>query len=418
VAIRDELIAPGDAYFNFRNTGSVRALALLLVRAARFGLHDAAAITSESPVVSCREYLPTAELCGDLVSGNSWISAFFGSGEDSADGKVICWGRSGTVHIVFLTSGFLDSAEIGIFFNGEAVGQTQSLESLEQDIVNGGFDTTEVEDARTILLLRRLPVITDEVQYMSSGEVNPKLLNIFSDKLEEKLIRCGVNAVRERLDELTNRELAYHLSQDTRIEILPRDIWQISFEFEVINAGFLPLSRRTHQFWFEYPQKEIQFKIEDSAGRPLDYQVVKSTEKYREILLGLPRALEALERFKYKITYQVKGIVERDSFYYLSPRTLTKKLGLTVSRLDGRRFENPKVTVESDGGFMKDTVPDLEIQSEETIETISWSQQSPKPGELYRTLWTNSELVQVPIIKKGKLLLLSSRREENISSKR
>lgn len=168
----------------------------------------------------------------------------------------------------------------------------------------------------------------EEMKHTISAEVSANILDIFAKKLEEKLIRHGIGAVRDRLENLTKKELAYHLSQHTEVELLANNEWKIAFEFEVINAGFIPISTRLHNYWFEYPQGQVDFAIYGEDGMPIEYSVVKSSEKYRQICLKLPTVLNALDRFKYKISYQVKSIVEQDSFYYLCPKTLTKKLSL------------------------------------------------------------------------------------------
>ena len=132
-------------------------------------------------------------------------------------------------------------------------------------------------------------------------------------------------------------------------------------------------------------------------GNKINYTVVKSSEKYREIILDLPRALGPLDRIKYRITYQVNGTPEQNNLYYLSPRTITKNLSLTIKGYEGYEFSNARVAVETEGGFHKDNPPEMSVKKENGIEMMSAKKEVSnvpiKKGKAPYTLLTGSQVL-------------------------
>ena len=389
VSVLSDKSKSGQAYFTFNASPAVAALGLLLVRAAKI---DSTIRTFSIPIISGKEQSLATELAGSLKRYTNWLVDLFGIAECYSLPEIFHCGQSDGMTFVILSDTFLKSTTFTVFLNSSSVSSPSVLSEIETGILNQTSAHLDGIKPKGLNIIPLHPsVATDEVRYASSGEVSPKILEIFSKKLEEQLIKNGVDVVRNRLEELTKRELAYHISQHTEIDLVndSRD-WKISFEFEVINSGYLPISKRTHQYWFEQPQEDIEFHIHDDTGSRINYSLIKSGERYREICLELPRALNALERTKYKVSFQVKGTPKQNCFYYLSPRTATKQLSLTIKGYEGYKFASPRVAIETEGGFHKDQIPALSVTEENGVEILSWSQNAPRPGELYRTFWSNA----------------------------
>lgn len=380
----------GQAYFTFNASPAVTALGLLFVRAAKI---KSTKRSYSIPIISGNEHSLATELAQSLKHNASWLMDLFGTTERDSLLEIFHCGHAESIISVILSPSFFKSTTLSIILNNSSVSSSSTLSEIERGISAQARDSQGHARLKGSSIIPLHPsVITDEIRHLSSGEVSPKILEIFSKKLEERIVKSGVDVARNRLDELTKREIAYHLSQHTQIELVNenRD-WKISHEFEVINSGYLPISKRTHQYWFEQPQGDIEFDIWDDTGSRINYSVVKSSEQYREICLELPRALGALERLKYRVSCQVKGTPKQENFYYLSPRTVTKNLSLSIKGYEGYKFENPRVAIETEGGFHKDDSPTPSLIEENGIETLHWTQLSPKPGELYRTFWKNHD---------------------------
>ena len=400
---------PSEAYSRFTDSHQIKSFALLLVRASIEKLIET---RSPFPIILGAVNSPAEKLYSGLQEKRGCLNRLLWDlfEDPKAQADIFHSLISDNLYLVTLADVFIDSTEIAVIKDEKAVTAHSELVELERKILNTHFNADEKSPSlRRSQLSLVSSEVTDEMKHTLTAETPSKIIELFSSGLEEVLIKNRVDKLKKQLDGLTKNELAYHISQHTEIDLVneSRD-WRISFEFELMNASFVPITKRTHQYWFEQPQAEINFKVEDTSGHPIKFSVVKSSEKYREIVLELPKVLNALERLKYRVSYQVKGIPKQDSFYYLSPRTVTKELSLTIKAFEGYSFTNYIVSVETESGHVKDTAPGLAVTKENGIETLRWSQTSPKPGELFRTFWSDSNFGKVIDVAERKRMITSS----------
>jgi hypothetical protein len=240
---------------------------------------------------------------------------------------------------------------------------------------------------------------------------SPALLRLISEQLGKRFSVPQVQHLVSTFEDMATRELPVHLEQQTEIRLLNSfGDAEIRFRYKVANAGFLPLLTRTHQYWFEQPQGAVSFYCIGEKGVPFDFQIVRSAANYRELEISFPKALQALEQTTYEIGYIVTGNTRSHRFYYLSPRTLTKRIGLTVIGPHDFNFKNAYVTHESSDGFLRDDPPTITHADEGELQRIAWRCTGPKVGDLFRTFWCDHDVSQEqPVTGDGDTRRMSER---------
>jgi len=186
-----------------------------------------------------------------------------------------------------------------------------------------------------------------------------------------------------------NSDLWIHLSQHTEVSIKnDQGDARIKFNFDAVNVSLNAVSSRTHRFWFERPQPSISFKVSDQRRIELGVESLTASPHFYEIRVLFPRPLQPLETIKYEISFDAKKAFQDHRFYFVSARTITNRLGLSVVGADLSRFGEAYILNESHDGFLKDNAPVLSISHEGSRQRLHWEVLSPEPGDVFKTFWS------------------------------
>ena len=384
IAVRPETEEISEAFLSLDNDRVGLAIGRLLVCTSRLAKsrERIAAVVGEAAEI----------LQGELTSPESSLSKLFGQFKDSC--RVFRMGACDSQSIVTVDQNFQSTMVTSFFVDGERIVGEAELYRLENRI-SSAFDGLCATGRLFIAgSTRAHRSVTDEVRHLSAGTLSPKLVELFGSHSDTKFGDESVVTIARQLDDLTKKELCYNLLQGTVIELLEgSNGWRTTFTFEILNASFVPITSRFHQFWFETSQLDVEFSVTDGLGNPLEFALPKSGNNYREIFVHLPEPVGPMGRSKYAISFVTEGSDSPNYFYSVSPRTITKKLSFEVRGYPGFQFGEQRVEVEDSSGHIKDLAPEIQLRIEEVREVISWFQDNPRPGDLFRTSWVDKNFV-------------------------
>ncbi len=273
--------------------------------------------------------------------------------------------------VLLLESSFTCNTTVSITVDGCDIAQANDLLKLEEQIKEA---------------------FRKAVDHSSQGN----LVSLFEHHLDERT--DGITEIKKQLAELTTKEVVFHLSQHVGLQLYAgTNDWQVTWEVELQNGSFVPITTRTRWFWFDVPQENVDFQIRDSTGQKMEYSVVSESSNYRELLIHLPRPLAPFERIKYSVSYVCHYLEGETASYSLCAETITKKLSLTVKGHEGFVFDKTFAVHESKSGESEDKSSSIVISKDNGIETLHWSEHNPKQGEMYRVNWSDANYVPVKV---------------------
>lgn len=125
----------------------------------------------------------------------------------------------------------------------------------------------------------------------------------------------------------------------------------------------------------------------DADHQKLKVEDIVSVPTRKEIRVHFPRPLEAADRLKYRVQFEVKnGFV--GNYYDITARTITRRITFSLFSPKNMGFSSHGVEQESADGFTNNTPPLVSRSLENGKEKLFWQHRSPKPGDQFRTSWS------------------------------
>jgi len=393
---------------SFRWNQSVRALSVLFLRAARRSEVGSVTEQDSSMALSGGAGSLAAHLEKAIASGQEWLTRMFGFAE--------------TGHAVFDElfvinhSASRQPKEVSIFVD-RAILPPENIEvHLDGRLLSGTSEILELaaklEDRPASLLLCPAPTAvasplnpatrTEEMRHSTPIELADGVLNLFA-AMRKSDTSGKLNLPEPQIGPGSEKAILVQFAHKVEVTILEgAGHSRVKFFFDIANFGWTTFADRSHQFWFEAAQDDVQFRCVDGIGRELPIEIVQSSPHFCELKVLFLEPLETAQRMQYAITYEVREDSFLRQFYYMRARTLTHLLSLTVNGAEGIDFSDSYVVQESSDGFLRDDPPLLVITREGSAQRLHWQVKSPRVGDLYRTFWTYARVAsQDAVLRSG-----------------